>query len=305
MTVNVLPGIPAAGLTHAIWTDGVELTVRAMVVVADRVPDEVPVEVPWIVIVEVPVVAALLAISVSRLLPVVGLVANAAVTPLGIPDAVRVTAPVNPPTSVTWIVSVPPAFRPIVNVEAEGVSVKLPVVAVVIVIGMVMDLLVVPEVTETVIVDVPSVAVALAVRVMTNVVLVGLVTEAETPEGRPVMDMVGVPVAPVTVMVHVTEPPCCRVNPLPQDDEMLKPAVTVSAMVVLEVSEPEVPVMVTVKVPMAAVALAVNVSTLALDVGLVAKAAVTPEGRPVAASVTEPVNGLISFTLMVTVQLEP
>jgi len=264
------------------------------------------VEVPWIVIVEVPVAAVLLAISVRTLLPVVGLVPNAAVTPLGIPDAVRVTAPVNPPTSVTLMVSVPPASRPITRVDAVGVIVKLPVPEeVVIVTGMMMDLLVVPEVTVTVIVDVPNVAVALAVRVMTNVVLVGLVTEAETPEGRPVREMVGVPVAPVTVMVHVAEPPCCRVNPPPQDDEMLKPAVTVSAMVVLEVSEPEVPVMVTVKDPIVAVALAVNVSTLVLAVGLVAKVAVTPEGRPVAASVTEPVNGLISFTLMVTVQLEP
>ena len=44
--VNVLPAIPAAGLTHAICTDGVELTVRAMVVDAESVPDAVPVEVP-------------------------------------------------------------------------------------------------------------------------------------------------------------------------------------------------------------------------------------------------------------------
>jgi hypothetical protein len=101
MTVNVLPAIPAAGLSHAICTNGVELTVREMVVDAAKVPEAVPVEVPWIVIVEVPVAAVLLAVRVSRLLPVVGLVANAAVTPLGIPDAVRVTAPVNPPTSVT------------------------------------------------------------------------------------------------------------------------------------------------------------------------------------------------------------
>lgn len=213
---------------------------------AAKVPDAVPVEVPWIVIVEVPVVAALLAVRVSRLLPVVGLVANAAVTPLGIPEAVRVTAPVNPPTSVTLMVSVPPASKPILSVDAEGASVKLPVVAAVIVIGMVMDLVVVPEVTVTVIEYVPSVAVALAFRVITKVVLVGLVTEAETPDGRPVREIVGVPVAPVTVMVQVAEPPCCRVNPPPQDAEILKPAVTVSAIVVVEVREPELPVMVTV-----------------------------------------------------------
>ena len=192
-------------------------------------------------------VAELLAVNVSTLLPVVGLVPNAAVTPLGIPDAVRVTGPVNPPTSVTLMVSVPPASRLIVNADAEGASVKLPVPEEgVNVIGMVMVLLVVPEVTVTVIVKVPVAAVLLAVKVITKVVLVGLVTETATPEGMPEMEIPGVPVAPVTVMVQVALPPCCIANPLPQDDEMPKPAVTVSAMVVVEVSEPETPVMVTV-----------------------------------------------------------
>ena len=46
MTVNVLPAVPEAGLTQAICTSGVELTVSAIVVVADKVPEEVPVEVP-------------------------------------------------------------------------------------------------------------------------------------------------------------------------------------------------------------------------------------------------------------------
>ena len=78
------------------------LTVRAMVVVAVTLP-----EVPVMVIVDVAAVAVLLAVSVSTLVPVVGLVPNAAVTPLGSPDAARVTLPVNPPTSVTPIVSVP------------------------------------------------------------------------------------------------------------------------------------------------------------------------------------------------------
>lgn len=54
-----------------------------------------------------------------------------------------------------------------------------------------------------------------------------------------------------------------------------------------------------------AVALAVNVSTLVLAVGFVAKVAVTPVGKPEAESVTEPVNGLMSAIEMVTVQLLP
>ena len=49
----------------------------------------------------------------------------------------------------------------------------------------------------------------------------------------------------------------------------LPPDVTVSAMVVLAVVLPEVPVIVTVDVPAVAVLLAVKVNTLVLVVGLV------------------------------------
>ena len=77
------------------------LTVSAMVVVAVKAP-----EVPVMVTVAAPVVAVLLAVSVSALLPVVGLVPNPAVTPLGNPEAARVTLPANGLTSVTVIVSV-------------------------------------------------------------------------------------------------------------------------------------------------------------------------------------------------------
>ena len=80
---------------------GAGLTVSAMVVVAVKAP-----EVPVMVTVAAPVVAVPLAVSVSTLLPVVGLVPNAAVTPLGNPEAARVTLPANGLTSVTVIVSV-------------------------------------------------------------------------------------------------------------------------------------------------------------------------------------------------------
>jgi len=76
--------------------------VSAIVVVAVSEP-----EVPVIVTVDEPVVAVALAVSVSRLVPVVGLVPKEAVTPLGKPDAARVTLPVKPPTSVTVMVLVP------------------------------------------------------------------------------------------------------------------------------------------------------------------------------------------------------
>lgn len=80
----------------------VELTVSARVVVAVRVP-----EVPVIVTVEVPVVAVALAVNVITLVPVVGFVPNAAVTPLGRPDAASVTLPLNPFTSCTVMVLLP------------------------------------------------------------------------------------------------------------------------------------------------------------------------------------------------------
>jgi len=97
-----------------------ELTVSARVVVAVRLP-----EVPVMVTVDVPVVAVLLAVRVSTLVPVVGFVPKAAVTPLGRPDAARVTLPVNPPTSVTVMVLVP--LLPCVTdrLPGESESVKL------------------------------------------------------------------------------------------------------------------------------------------------------------------------------------
>jgi hypothetical protein len=98
----------------------VALTVRASVVVAVRLP-----EVPVMVTVEVPVVAVELAVRVSTLLPVVGLVPNAAVTPLGNPDAARVTLPLNPFTSVTVMVLVPLLPWVTVRLLGESESVKL------------------------------------------------------------------------------------------------------------------------------------------------------------------------------------
>ena len=80
---------------------------------------------------------------------------------------------------------------------------------------------------------------------------------------------------------------------------------TVSAMVVVAVSVPEVPVMVTVDNPAVAVLLAANVTTLELadEAGL--NVAVTPAGRPDAANETEPANGLTSVTAIVSVALAP
>jgi len=77
------------------------LTVSAIVVV-----EVVPPEVPVMVTVAAPVVAVLLAVSVSTLALVEDAGLNEAVTPLGNPVAVNDTLPVNPPVSVTAMVSV-------------------------------------------------------------------------------------------------------------------------------------------------------------------------------------------------------
>jgi hypothetical protein len=98
----------------------VAVTVRASVVVATMLP-----EVPVTVTVAEPVVAVALAVNVSTLVPVVGLGLNAAVTPLGRPDAARVTLPVNPFKSVTVMVLVPLLPWAIDKLLGESDSVKL------------------------------------------------------------------------------------------------------------------------------------------------------------------------------------
>ena len=70
------------------------------------------------VTVDVPVVAVLLAASVSVLLPVVLVGLNVAVTPLGTPDADSATLPVKPFCGVTVMVLVP--LAPPVTVRLLG-----------------------------------------------------------------------------------------------------------------------------------------------------------------------------------------
>jgi hypothetical protein len=177
---------------------------------------------------------------------------------------------------------------------------------------MVVVAVVVPEVPVMVTVDEPTAAVLLAVSVTTLELVddAGL-NEAVTPLGKPLAVKVTLPVNPpvsVTVMVSVPLLPCFTVRDV-GEDESVKPAVglalTVSAMVVVAVVLPEVPVTVTVAEPVVAVELAVNVRTLELaeDVGL--NEAVTPLGRPDAVNVTLPVNPSTSPTVTVSVALLP
>ena len=64
-------------------------------------------ETPLIVTVTVPVAAVLLAVRVSMLVDVAGFVPKVAVTPVGRPEAERMTLPVKPLTGMTVIVVLP------------------------------------------------------------------------------------------------------------------------------------------------------------------------------------------------------
>ena len=91
--------------------------------------------------------------------------------------------------------------------------------------------------------------------------------------------------------------------PTPKDtlesDSVNVGVMTARVKVVLEVMEPEVPVTVTVELPMAAVLLAVNVNWLLPVVGLREKDEVTPLGSPVTARLTLPLNPFRELTKMV------
>lgn len=169
-----------------------------------------------------------------------------------------------------------------------------------------------PEVPVTVIVLVPVVAVLLAVKVSTLVDVVGLVpNEAVTPLGRADVLSETEPVNPLvgfTVIVLLPLLPCFTVRLVGDaDSEKLGVAVafTVRVIEVVWLSDPDVPVTVTVAVPVVAVLLAVKVNTLVDVVGFVPKLAVTPAGRPEAERLTDPVKPFSGFTVIVLLPLLP
>jgi len=93
--------------------------VRERVVVFVKVPDN-----PVMVTVTLPVTAVLLAVRLSVLVLVVLLGLNDAVTPLGRPDADKLTLPLKPPCGVTVIVLVPLAPCAIVKLLGKVESEK-------------------------------------------------------------------------------------------------------------------------------------------------------------------------------------
>jgi len=266
-------------------------------------------EVPLIVTGSIPISAELKAVSVMTcVFPEPG--AKVAVTPIGRPEAARVTLPENPPAGVTVMVSVTVPPCAIVRLGVWAESVKLG--GAFTVTAIVVDAVRLPEVPVMVAVTGPPIVAALAaVRVSTCVPAVPAAKDAVTPVGRPVAAKVTAPAnppVPAMVMVLVAVPPCSTVT-LAGEGESVNPGatLTVSAMVAVSVRLPEVPVMVTVTgPPVAAVPVAVSVSTLVpVVVGLGLKLALTPLGSPVAVSVTPPLKPFAGVTVIVSVAVLP
>jgi hypothetical protein len=184
----------------------VPLTVRESVVVWVNMP-----EVPVIVTVEVPAAAVLLAVNVSVVL------ANAAVTPLGMPEADSATLPVKPFKFVTVTLLEPLALGAIVRLAGDDDRLKFGAGAAALTVKLtVVVWLKVPELPVMVTVEVPAVAVLLTVKVkaLVVVVLAGL-KAAVTPLGRPVAERATLPVKlffGVTVIVLEPLAPCATVR---------------------------------------------------------------------------------------------
>jgi hypothetical protein len=190
---------------------GARITVRAIAVELVKPP-----EVPVMVTVAVPVVAVLLAASVNVLVAVAGLGLNDAVTPLGSPEADRLTLPLKPFCAVTAIVLVLLAPCTIVMLLGEAEREKFGAGARFTVRPIAVVFVKLPDVPVMVTVAVPVVAVLLAVSVTVPVLVVlpGL-NKAVTPLGSPEADRLTLPLKPfcgVTVIVLAPLVPCTIVT---------------------------------------------------------------------------------------------
>jgi hypothetical protein len=283
--------------------------VREMVVGFVKLPD-----VPEMVTVAGPVVAVESAVNVTMLVLVAGFVPNATVTPLGKPDADKVTPPLNPFSGVTVIVLVPLAPCAKLRLFGEADSVKFGAGAgAVTVRESVVGFDRLPDVPVMVTVPVPVVAVLLAVRVSVLVPVAGFgLNTAVTPLGKPEVAKVTPELKPFTGLTVIVLPPLvpCTIVKLLGEAESVKfgggaGAFTVSESVVGFVKLPDVPVMVTLPVPVVAALLAVSVSVLVPVAGFGLNTAVTPLGKPEAAKVTPELKPFTGLTVIVLPPLVP
>ena len=147
-----------------------------------------------------------------------------------------------------------------------------------------------------------------SVRVLEDAAGFGL-NDADTLPGKPEADKLTLPANPfVGAMVMLDLPLVPRTTlKVEGEAERLKfgPEVTVKEIVVVLVRLAQTPLMVTVNVPSAAVALALSVSVLLPVVLAGLKDAVTPLGRPEADKLTVPLKPLSGLTLIALVAVFP
>jgi hypothetical protein len=294
--VNVrvlLPAEPCAMLSAAGAADkvneGGRVMVSAMGVELVSAPD-----VPTIVTVALAAVAVLAAVNVTTLVRAAVMAPNVAVTPAGRPETANATAALKLFTGTTAMVLVPLAPAARLTLAGAAESVKLAGAATVR--AMVVLLATDPDVPVTLTVETPGVAVAatLNVSVVLRVAVVAGLNVAVTPAGNPVAEKAMVPLkvpCGVTAMVLAPLPPgrtlrlagdAARVNPFA--------APTVRLMAAVLCRAPDVPVIVMTDAPATAEADAVKVSVLVPAALGALKEAVTPVGKPEAASETAPVK---------------
>jgi hypothetical protein len=258
--------------------------------------------------VNVPVPVPVLAVTVRLLAVVAELGLNAAVTPLGRPEADRATLPENPFKGV--IVTAAVVLNPSATVNVLGEAERLKSGGGVTVSATVVELLRLPEVPLIVIVEVPALALPLAVnvRLLVDAAELGL-NDAVTPVGSPEAVKFTVPAKPFCgAIVTVVEllAPWTTVRLLGDADRLkLGATLTVSVIAVVRTRLPEVPVTVTVNDPAAAEPLAAKVSVLVLVAVLGLNDAVTPLGNPDAARLTLPENPFCAETVIALDPLAP
>jgi hypothetical protein len=256
-----------------------------------------------------PVVAVLLAVKVSVLVVVAGLVLKEAVTPLGRPEADRVTLLLKPFCGVMVTVLVPVA--PCITLRVLGAAERVKFDGSVTVSATVVVCVKLPEVPVRVTVAVPVLAVLLAVNVSALADVAGLVLkEAVTPLGSPEAERVTPLLKPfcgeiVTVLVPLT--PCVMLRLLGEAERVKfgSGAVTVRLIVMVCDRLPETPRMLTENVPVDALLLAVSVSVLDVFELLGLKDAVTPLGRPEAEKFTLLLKLPCGVTVIVLVPFVP
>ena len=265
-------------------------------------------EAPWITIENVPIDALLVADRVSVLVAVVALGLKDAVTPRGRPEADKLTLAAKAFCGVTVIVE--EIWLPRATLSELGEAERAKFGGDVTVSEKVALCDNAPDLPVMVRVTVPSDAVLLAVSVsvLVLVVLPGL-NAAVTPLGKPLAERPVLALKPfsgLTVMVLVPFALRAMLRLVGEAESVYSPAgFTVSVTVVLLLRLPDVPVMVTVNVPVAAEPDAVRVRLLLDVVGLVPNAGVTPLGSPEALSVTLPVNPFAGLMVRVVEPNDP